>query len=133
MAKMADKYLKVDPWAIIEEDFDPEQYVGDLYIGGTHPAANGGAWMAAVLGFAGLNYDGWTVHIKPSLPKHWQSVELPVTLRGDTFKLRISKDEVTVITAADYSGTLVFSVQGREGNSCSAGETLRLALTETTV
>lgn len=25
MAKVADKYLKVDPWAIIEEGFDPER------------------------------------------------------------------------------------------------------------
>ncbi|OME70428.1 family 65 glycosyl hydrolase [Paenibacillus odorifer] len=119
--------------ATVDLTGESKQYVGDLYIGGTHPAANGGAWMAAVLGFAGLDYDGGTVHIKPSLPKHWQSVELPVTLRGNTFKLRISKDEVTVITAADYSGTLVFSVQGREGKPCGAGESLRLTLVETTV
>ncbi|WP_339242903.1 glycosyl hydrolase family 65 protein [Paenibacillus sp. FSL F4-0243] len=119
--------------ATVDLTGESKQYVGDLYIGGTHPAANGGAWMAAVLGFAGLDYDGGTVHIKPSLPKHWQSVELPVTLRGNTFKLRISKDEVTVTTAADYSGTLVFSVQGGEGKSCGAGESLRLTLAETTV
>ncbi|MNZ83258.1 Nigerose phosphorylase [compost metagenome] len=119
--------------ATVDLTGESKQYVGDLYIGGTHPAANGGAWMAAVLGFAGLDYDGGTVHIKPSLPKHWQSVELPVTLRGNTFKLRISKDEVTVSTAADYSGTLVFSVQGGEGKSCGAGESLRLTLAETTV
>jgi trehalose/maltose hydrolase-like predicted phosphorylase len=119
--------------ATVDLTGESKQYVGDLYIGGTHPAANGGAWMAAVLGFAGLDYDGGIVHIKPSLPKHWQSIELPVTLRGDTFKLRISKDEVTVTTAIDYSGSLMFSVQGREGKSCTAGEILRLALTETTV
>ncbi|MNP17363.1 hypothetical protein D3C76_1097920 [compost metagenome] len=71
------------------------------------------------------------MHINPSLPQHWQSVQLPVTLRGDTIQLRISKDEVTVITAADYSGDLVFSVQGGEGKSCSAGEILRLAFDET--
>jgi trehalose/maltose hydrolase-like predicted phosphorylase len=119
--------------ATVDLTGESKQYVGDLYIGGTHPAANGGAWMAAVLGFAGLDYDGGTVHIKPSLPKHWQSVELPVTLRGDTFKLRISKDEVTVTTATNYTGSLMFSVQGREGRSCTAGEILRLTLTETTV
>ncbi|OMD30546.1 family 65 glycosyl hydrolase [Paenibacillus odorifer] len=119
--------------ATVDLTGESKQYVGDLYIGGTHPAANGGAWMAAVLGFAGLDYDGGVVHINPSLPQHWQSVQLPVTLRGDTIQLRISKDEVTVITAADYSGDLVFSVQGGEGKSCSAGETLRLAFVETGV
>ncbi|MEK4994211.1 MULTISPECIES: glycosyl hydrolase family 65 protein [Paenibacillus] len=117
--------------ATVDLTGESKQYVGDLYIGGTHPAANGGAWMAAVLGFAGLDYDGGVVHINPSLPQHWQSVQLPVTLRGDTIQLRISKDEVTVITAADYSGDLVFSVQGGEGKSCSAGEILRLAFDET--
>lgn len=116
--------------ATVDLTGESKQYVGDLYIGGTHPAANGGAWMAAVLGFAGLDYDGGVVHINPSLPQHWQSVQLPVTLRGDTIQLRISKDEVTVITAADYSGDLVFSVQGGEGKSCSAGENLRLALSK---
>lgn len=49
--------------ATVDLTGESKQYVGDLYIGGTHPAANGGAWMAAVLGFAGLDYDGGTVHI----------------------------------------------------------------------
>lgn len=44
--------------ATVDLTGESKQYVGDLYIGGTHPAANGGAWMAAVLGFAGLDYDG---------------------------------------------------------------------------
>ncbi|KAI7257470.1 hypothetical protein KC345_g10781, partial [Hortaea werneckii] len=38
--------------ATVDLTGESKQYVGDLYIGGTHPAANGGAWMAAVLGFA---------------------------------------------------------------------------------
>jgi nigerose phosphorylase len=119
--------------ATVDLTGESKQYVGDLYIGGTHPAANGGAWMAAVLGFAGIDYDGETVRINPSLPQQWQSVELSVTLRGDIFKLRISRDEVIVTSTADYSGNLVFSVQGREGQSCYAGEPLRLNLAGTTV
>src|SRR5208337_4769052 len=31
-----------------------KSFVGTLYIGGTHPAASGGAWMAAVLGLCGI-------------------------------------------------------------------------------
>jgi len=119
--------------ATVDLTGESKQYVGDLYIGGTHPAANGGAWMAAVLGFAGLDYDGTTVHINPSLPQHWQAIELPITLRGDIIKVRISKDEVTVTTAENYSGDIVFSVRGREGRSCNPGETLRLSLAGTAV
>ena len=33
--------------ATIDLTGEGKQYVGTLYIGGTHPAANGGAWMAA--------------------------------------------------------------------------------------
>ena len=28
-----------------------KQWAGEIYIGGTHPAASGGAWMTAVYGF----------------------------------------------------------------------------------
>lgn len=58
--------------ATIDLTGDSKQYVGDLYIGGTHPAANGGAWMAAVLGFAGIRFDGGAVRFRPSLPSKWQ-------------------------------------------------------------
>ena len=36
-------------------------YVGNVFMGGSHPAANGGAWMTAVLGFGGVQADekGW--------------------------------------------------------------------------
>lgn len=40
--------------ATIDITGNAKQYSGGLYIGGTHPAANGGAWMAAVMGFAGV-------------------------------------------------------------------------------
>jgi len=36
--------------ATIDLTGEGKEYVGTLYIGGTHPAANGGAWMSAVLG-----------------------------------------------------------------------------------
>ena len=39
--------------ATIDLTGESNNIVGTLYIGGTHPAANGGAWMSAVLGFAG--------------------------------------------------------------------------------
>ncbi|WP_245863961.1 glycosyl hydrolase family 65 protein [Paenibacillus donghaensis] len=85
--------------------------------------------MAAVLGFAGVNVDGATVRINPSLPQHWQAVELPIVLRGETFRLRISRDEVTVSAAAANSSPVLFTVQDREEEACPPGGVLRLALT----
>jgi trehalose/maltose hydrolase-like predicted phosphorylase len=36
--------------ATIDRDGASKSHVGTLYIGGTHPASNGGAWMAAIMG-----------------------------------------------------------------------------------
>ncbi|OBZ18981.1 kojibiose phosphorylase [Bacillus sp. FJAT-27264] len=112
--------------ATVDLTGESKQYVGDLYIGGTHPAANGGAWMAAVLGFAGVHFDGDTVHIKPSLPQKWEAVELPVVLRGGTYMLRISRGEVTITAAAGNSGALSFVVDGAEPQLCQPGVQLKL-------
>jgi len=46
-----------------------KQYAGNIYIGGTHPAASGGAYLLAVYGFAGLSFEGNTIRLNPNLPK----------------------------------------------------------------
>ncbi|MBW4081859.1 glycosyl hydrolase family 65 protein [Paenibacillus sp. S150] len=103
-----------------------KQYVGDLYIGGTHPAANGGAWMAAVLGFAGVQFDGETVRLNPSLPEHWRSIELPAALRGGHYRLRISRNEVTVTAAEGNCEALAFAGFGGAAELCGPGDQLHL-------
>jgi nigerose phosphorylase len=42
-------------------------YVGTIYMGGSHPAANGGAWMTTVFGFAGVKAGDKNVIINPRL------------------------------------------------------------------
>lgn len=112
--------------ATVDLTGESKQYVGDLYIGGTHPAANGGAWMAAVLGFAGLQFDGLTAVLNPALPKAWRSVELPVVLRGGSFRLQISREEITVTAAPDNSIAVAFTGFGGEPELCHPGMQLRL-------
>ncbi|MNO24142.1 Nigerose phosphorylase [compost metagenome] len=112
--------------ATVDLTGESKQYVGDLYIGGTHPAANGGAWMAAVLGFAGVQFDGQTIWLKPALPEHWQSIELPVTLRGDHYRLRVSRDEVIVTASAGNQEALGFAGYGGLVELCGPGTRLQL-------
>lgn len=112
--------------ATVDLTGESKQYVGDLYIGGTHPAANGGAWMAAVLGFAGVQFDGEVLRLNPALPGPWQSVELPVILRGGLFRLRISRNEVAVTAAADNREPLAISAFGGGCVLCLPGAKLRL-------
>jgi nigerose phosphorylase len=75
-------------------------YVGTIFIGGSHPAANGGAWMVAVLGFGGLRVEGGTVVLNPRLPAKWRNLEFALEHRGDRFRVKITTDAVT-ITPAD--------------------------------
>ncbi|MEK3878792.1 glycosyl hydrolase family 65 protein [Paenibacillus sp. FSL M7-0420] len=113
--------------ATVDLTGESKQYVGDLYIGGTHPAANGGAWMAVVLGFAGVRFDGQTVTLKPSLPETWESVELPVVLRGGSFRLRIGREEITVTAAPGNREAVSFAGFGGESVPCPPGAILKLA------
>jgi trehalose/maltose hydrolase-like predicted phosphorylase len=73
-----------------------KQYVGTLYIGGTHPAANGGAWMSAVLGFAGLTADENGLKVRPSLPSHWNGMEFLAQWRGQPWRVSITRDHATI-------------------------------------
>jgi nigerose phosphorylase len=55
-----------------------KQYVGTLYIGCTHPAGSGGAWMSAVFGLCGIHCTDNTTRITPHLSAHWKKVTLPL-------------------------------------------------------
>lgn len=51
-----------------------KEWAGLIYIGGTHPAAAGGAYMTLLWGFLGLSADADGLRFSPRLPKHWHSV-----------------------------------------------------------
>ncbi|MBS5909121.1 MAG: glycoside hydrolase family 65 protein [Paenibacillus macerans] len=100
--------------ATIDLTGDSKQYVGDLYIGGTHPAANGGAWMAAVLGFAGLRYDGGKVTLEPALPSSWQAVKFPIRLRQGSYRVRVEREAIVISAEAGNPQPLLFAIGGQE-------------------
>ncbi|MBO6040165.1 MAG: glycoside hydrolase family 65 protein, partial [Oscillospiraceae bacterium] len=68
--------------ASIDIEGGGKQWAGEIYIGGTHPAANGGAWMIAALGFAGLRLRKGSLTLSPSLPEQISSLRFPVTVGG---------------------------------------------------
>lgn len=82
--------------ATIDLTGESKQYVGTLYIGGTHPAANGGAWMAAVLGFAGVDASEGVVRLRPALPEAWKSIKFGIVHRGQRYRIEASKTDVVV-------------------------------------
>jgi nigerose phosphorylase len=75
---------------------DSKQYAGLIYIGGTHPAASGGAWMAAVLGFCGFSAEGGTISLKPRLPAAWTKLSFSIALRGRRYFVEATKEGFSV-------------------------------------
>ncbi len=76
-------------------------YVGTTFMGGSHPAANGGAWMTAVFGFGGVHADDQRVVLQPRLPAAWRSLAFGLEYKGDRFRVEVTAEQVTVAAHAD--------------------------------
>lgn len=88
-------------------------YVGTIFMGGSHPAANGGAWMTAILGFGGVTADAKQVTINPRLYKKWNSLQFNLVYQGDRFNVKITKQAVTVMANTSNQRTHTFVVSGK--------------------
>ncbi len=74
-----------------------KEWAGLVYIGGTHPAAAGGAYMTAVKGFAGVYIENGTVKVKPHLPDTWRKMRFQIHYLGKEYRIEITKDETSVL------------------------------------
>ena len=88
-------------------------YIGTVFMGGSHPAANGGAWMTTVFGFAGLSAQENGVAIDPRLYKTWKRLQFNLAYKGDRFSIKITKDAVEVSAAATNGAKHSFAVWGK--------------------
>ena len=93
--------------ATVDLTGDTKQYVGSQYIGGTHPAANGGAWNTLVFGFAGVSYTDNVLDISPKLPENWKSIEFNLNWQGEKLSIKASNNGV-IITGAQKSKITVY-------------------------
>ncbi|HVZ66585.1 MAG TPA: glycosyl hydrolase family 65 protein [Lacunisphaera sp.] len=98
-------------------------HVGTIFIGGSHPAANGGAWMTAVFGFGGVRADERQVVINPRLYRRWRRLEFGLEYQGDRFRVELTPDRVTVTPHATNRSARTFFIAG-ETMSCAPGQPL---------
>lgn len=98
-------------------------YVGTIFMGGSHPAANGGAWMTAVFGFGGVQAGEKQVIINPRLCKKWRKLEFDLIHRGDQFTIKISKTAVEISANAKNRAKHKFVVAGKT-QSVAAGDSV---------
>lgn len=108
---------------------DYKVYVGTIFMGGSHPAANGGAWMTAVLGFGGVQVEPDRVVINPRLHPKWQAMEFGLDFQGDRFRIRLTPASVTLTPDRANRGQPVFVIAG-ESVICAAGEPVTVTLAE---
>ena len=73
-----------------------KQWAGMVYIGGSHPAASGGAYMNALHGFAGVNFRDGELRVEPNLPSHWKKMKLTVGCRSEVYRIEIEGKEAKV-------------------------------------
>lgn len=69
-----------------------KEWAGEIYIGGTHPASNGGAWMIAALGFAGLKMKNGQPTIEPHLPEQIAKLSFPIVAGGKRLRVTVTHD-----------------------------------------
>jgi len=96
-------------------------HVGTIFMGGSHPAANGGAWMTAVFGFGGLRADEKQVAINPRLYKTWKKLQFNLAYKGDRFNIKILNDSVEVVAAPTNRRKHTFVVTGQSA-VCAPGK-----------
>lgn len=72
-----------------------KQWAGEIYIGGTHPAANGGAWLTAVSGFAGLVYRNGKMTFSPALPRQISEISFSSIENNTRYAVTVTHQGVT--------------------------------------
>lgn len=70
-----------------------KEWAGLVYIGGTHPAAEGGAYMTAVEGFGGLRFGKNGPEVKPCLPVGWKKLCFYVCWHGERYFVKIENEK----------------------------------------
>lgn len=99
--------------ATVDLTGNSRQYLGTLYIGGTHPAANGGSWNTAIFGFAGVSYDDDVIDISPHLPEKWESMSFKLAWKGTELSVNIKGTDVK-IKAISVKKNINITVYGKK-------------------
>lgn len=70
-----------------------KQWAGLIYIGGTHPAASGGAYKNLIQGFAGVSVTKRGINISPVMPKPWRSLKFAMMHKGKQLNIQIRQNQ----------------------------------------
>lgn len=83
-----------------------KQWAGLVYIGGTHPAAEGGAWKVLAEGFAGLDCGGGTPQVHPCLPGSWRRLKFHFCCRGQWYLAELTQEDGKAVPLEKTDGRI---------------------------
>lgn len=81
---------------------DQKMYAGGIYIGGTHPASNGGAYLSVVFGFAGLEIKDDKPVINPQLPDEISKISFTFYYKNKLYEAKIEQDSYEITEVINY-------------------------------
>ena len=73
-----------------------KEWAGLVYIGGTHPAAAGGAYMTAIRGFGGVYVEDGQIKAKPQLPDGWKKLRFKIKYQNQLIEITETKDSAEI-------------------------------------
>lgn len=73
-----------------------KEWAGLVYIGGSHPAAAGAAYMTVVEGFAGICVENGQLVCHPHLPQSMKAMKFHVFYRGTEYEVNIEGTDGTI-------------------------------------
>ncbi|OOM78969.1 glycosyl hydrolase family 65 protein [Clostridium sp. BL-8] len=73
-----------------------KQWAGLIYIGGTHPASSGGAYMTVVEGFGGIYFEDGIVKSKPCMPANWKRLSFKILYLNKLYQIDITNNEAEI-------------------------------------
>lgn len=73
-----------------------KEWAGDIYIGGTHPAAAGGAYMTAINGFGGVKIADGQVTAVPQLPESWEKLKFRILYQNQIYEITETKENAEI-------------------------------------
>lgn len=78
--------------ATIDLGIEQKLFAGGIYIGGTHPASNGGAYLSLLFGMVGLKFEGDSISLNPHLPEKIKGIEFNIIYRNNKYLIKVFED-----------------------------------------
>ena len=91
-----DAYKMFIKSASIDLGTNQKMFAGGIYIGGTHPASNAGAYLSLIFGFAGLNFKDGKILVEPHLPKEIKDIKFKIVFKNKKYQINVSNQETKI-------------------------------------